>query len=373
MRKLTLFLALVAGCNASKSSTFDVTTIAPARDGDPYTILRVNDSPPNVLEMLALSGDYLYFAVSWNGIHRMPKYGGTVSDVDTGRTIEGSGGRSQPYLDVRSVGSDVMWSIGNPGANGVVNIEFLASNASGGVRTLLQTTDNIGGRRPRDVQTDDKYIYFVTEVSPNAYPGAPPGPAPTLLRRIPLGGGSDETIYSQLSDLLQPKNAWFAAIHEYFVDHGDVFLLSGSGATGLELDVIRAGTATAVKLADLSASDPPLIAGVDATTVYLVGQENISAAPRAGGAVTTLYQGAPGQYLQPFAVDANNVYVGRSDGNTAGVFAQPKQGGALVRIANDGQALLGAVYMAQDDQHLFFIHGKTEILMLPKTPKTTLK
>jgi len=73
-------------CSADDAALgkLDATSIAPSDSFQAYSLARVKDGDGEI-EDLVVSDDYVFFIAFWQGIYRMPKYGGDVELIEQSR------------------------------------------------------------------------------------------------------------------------------------------------------------------------------------------------------------------------------------------------------------------------------------------------
>jgi hypothetical protein len=301
------------------------------------------------INWIALSDNYLFLVVNWNGVFRMPKYGGPIDIIDGDRRAE--------FDFALTSGKRVYWNHDTFGPGDSPDNRIEGRDIAGGAsNTLLEGFGQFNTNVVPAFQIDDRYLYYFE---------APPtqGLPPVTLKRLPLAGGKPEVLIpsGEASSNGMPGV-------DFLADGGDVFVVGGE-----ELDIFPAGATTAKKLADLPST--LTLACADVNSVYLTDLTSIYRVPRSGGIVSTLYTTPKDHMLYNFGgtrplVDANSVYFAQMDNNGWTIMALPKQGGTAQKISrtDDPAFNLGIDQVLQDDKNLFFVHHGGEVLMLPKTP-----
>jgi hypothetical protein len=353
MRKLILFPLLLAACSSSPSSKLDTTTVSPAEAGGVRSLARVrgftnNGQPPQgtQISMIALSDDYLFMAVRWDGVYRLPKYGGPAEVVDS---VPGA-----DYLEVAANRSRVFWDHSTYDDHDHADTRLQARSATGGSPSTL-VEGNFGlyeTNVSQPFQADEQNLYYIS--------GNRVGNMDTLqLFAVPVGGGAATPL----------RTTPFPGTGEaYFAVDGEVYFSNGN-----EIDKIAANSTTPQKIADIPGPAQGLryvIRAADADNVYAASDHVLYAVPRAGGAPTAVLTTTGNDYIGwQLTIDAQNIYYVGMDASGSAVFSVPRTGGTPTKIAGgDSQFSGGIDQMLQDEKNLFLLHGYGEVLMVPKTP-----
>jgi hypothetical protein len=334
---------------------FDNTAIAPKQPGDAWSVLRVRDhsvEPNDIIDVIAVSDDYLFWAGQYDGIYRMPKYGGEIEVLDSGR--------SGQYHTLDVAGDHVYWTRENTGIG--PNESIKRRGLTGGPVTTIFGTDLgiVNSSQELSFGADNHAVYFVADALND------PGRTKVSLYRVPNGGGSAAVLQTNplASGVVLPSDRFLS----FLADNGDCFVIDAADTT---LSVIAADTTTPRKLADLTLDDPMIVQAADADTVYLTGGRHIYGVPRAGGALRTIYETtvATGGLWSSLLVDGTSLYFLLVDNAATSVMSVPKTGGTATRISrNDAQFAGGIDYIRQDEKNIYVLRSESEILRLPKTP-----
>src|SRR6478672_6425964 len=84
---LPLFALLLGGCPFEEDSLSKIPGVVPG-DGRPdehgvAVIAQTIDPRWPQIDAMALSDNYLFMAVNWHGVYRMPKFGGPIEELDS--------------------------------------------------------------------------------------------------------------------------------------------------------------------------------------------------------------------------------------------------------------------------------------------------
>ena len=244
------------------------------------------------------------------------------------------------------------------------------------------------GYYPITIAVDATSVYWGNKGCTNGFPGD------RSVMKVPVGGGTVTTLASNQDPVVLTVDAtnvyWTDAFGCSTGDPGDVAEGSGTvmkmaldGGTpttlvpwgpfapqGIAVDATSVYWAdfqgpAAVLTVPVGGGTPTSLApfpqvwglgtacdavAVDATSLYWVTGSAVSSLPLDGGTPITLWQGQP--VIDAFALDAENVYWGTSDG---AVMMVPKSGGTASTLASG----LGAIWsMAVDSKNVYWGTGE---------------
>ena len=334
--------------------------------GAPRTVVRIADAfkDDHWINDIAIDGDDLYVATAWDGVFRLPKFGGGITALDeTANNTE--------YLELATGDGAVFWTapIFDENDNGTVRLRRVASGGAA-VSTINQTalgTVSISGTKNLKV---DGSVVYVTEIN-TSDEGA--------IRRIPTNGGPE--LPTILPFTLQGPGPYNQTLMptSWIAKNGGVFIAycPGDGSCAVQR-VTADGTQTIATFA----GDAAFVRAADETSVYVTNTFRNAAAPNSiapipllkvdqqtGAVVQLTPDGSDGWYM--LADDQELFFAAFNTGIT--INAISKQGGDQ-RIVADLTDLHGISALAQDDTHLFVLTPDGEspyyskIIAIPKHP-----
>ncbi len=356
MLRFTLVSALLAtaACNqAAPYDRIDSSLKTPLKPGEAYSLARLTDDKYRI-SSIAVSDNYLFLATSWQGVYRMPKYGGALTAVEEDAKAVGR---------VAANRDTVFWNRTTFGSGDAAHTQVKQQPAAGGATSILFEGDfgPFGNSEyPTFVATGDA-LYMMRSDNP--------GDFSIRLDRLSLRDGAQATVASfpdTGGSTIPWPTAWaLTGDHLYYTTYAglprtimDVKLSAGS-TTPLALDA-------AISVGFLAADATGLYSGLPGPAL---GLAKISPTD---GAVRSLYENPDLQLesrTSTVAIDADNIYVVTRD-KTGGnqIQAAPKAGGAPTVIGSGSQFQYGLEQFLQDGDNLYVLHDGHEVLLLPKKP-----
>jgi hypothetical protein len=291
---------------------------------------------------LALSQDYVNFAVWTGGVYRIPKYGGEAV------AIEEDGSSYFRYIGARA--DTVVWVRAPYDAQGRSLPPLLKEQTIGqDPVTLLDLA--------ADSQAPEPFIPALQVTGTDVFFND----GSSTINQVALAGGAPTTI--ALPDQVgQPD--WLA-------DDSFVYFLAPGSPGGCTLSRLPLGGAAAQALAACpTGAAVPWLVGIDATDAYLGSASGLWRVPKDGGTPASIYVPPGTDFILPglAAVDDQNVYFMRRGATNRILTSVPKAGGAASTVWDGVRSGLDdAFQMAQDGPSLFTLNP-WGILVFPKTP-----
>ena len=357
-RVALLFVCLPFGACGSAEPIigFDGELEAPPGPGQGYSLVRRTDGNHQTTH-IAVSDDYVFFTSDWQGLYRVPKYGGAIEAVeaDSHALVQG----------VATNGSDVFWTHATFGANDAPHIKLKRRSATGGPITVIKegVFGTGGANYTSNLLADATNVYALDS---------------TFIWALPLDGGQATQIaFSE--DPLSPVHSG----PDWVPDYPAIYVSTCFSATTCSLvktDLPSGNSQNLLPLQGGLVGDS--VEAVDESHIYLVKNQRVSSVSKSDLSTTDLFTPEPGQTVYWFLlVDATNVYFVSYGGTQAGwqLRAVPKAGGPAQVVGWGSQLDHGIWEIAQDDQFLFVLAGPTtntfgpignEILAFPKSPTT---
>lgn len=348
-------LLFTAACGQPPAvARLDVSLKTPKKPGEAYSLVRAASADDQITS-IAVSDNYLFFATSWKGVYRLPKYGGAIDPVEED---------ADAIASVAASRDTVFWNRTTFGGGDIAHTQLKKRAAAGGASSVLLDGEFSlpGANLNASLSVVSDALYFTRQSTG--------GTAPIEFARLSLPGGGLTTLLSVPYPLVDPD-----ALPRAWVVQGDHFYYTLRGAGGTKLLEAKPDGSGATQLA-AGASLLGTYLGADADSLYTDGKvgayEGLVAAAKADGALTPLIKGgaaSPTAFTSTLGVDKENVYYMTVD-SAAGwqVQAVPKAGGTPTVIGLGSQFDLGIDQMAQDDNNLYLLHNWHEILLLPKKP-----
>lgn len=355
------FSVLVA-CSQPQSDGVSSTLEGPTNPGDGYSLLRVADNE-HTIEHIAVSGDYLFFTMSWHGVYAMPKYGGDVIAIDADSNAEELGLVASP--------SDVVWVKARFGPNDTPNEQL---------RRRGPSTAPITNLKQGNLQT------IITSSAKNLQLGATQAfmMGEGFIEATPLEGGASTRVAFPWNSVDRTTTGMVS----FQADDQDVYVVSCPYAApcdngcGNSCTLSRGDPATGQSAALAALAAGVYAIALDSEALYLTDGTRLWRRSRVDGTEVDLFS-AEAQGLSvsaPVVADADHLYVvgyplpGSGVSPTLSVLAIPKTPGTPALIGNDSRLSTGIWELAVDDQFVFalasFTGGDTgnQVLAFPKTP-----
>ncbi|HRI52600.1 MAG TPA: hypothetical protein PLW65_20695 [Pseudomonadota bacterium] len=356
MLRFTLFSALLATAACGQSSPverIDSSLKTPLKPGEAYSLARVTDDK-YWISSIAVSDNYLFLATSWQGVYRMPKYGGALTAVEEDDKAVGR---------VAANRDTVFWNRTTFGAGDAPHTQVKQQPAAGGATSTLLEGDFgpfATNLYPTLVATGDA-LYMMRSDKP--------GDFSVRLDRLLLRDGTKSTLAS-FPDTGGSAIPWPTA---WTLTGDHLYYTLNASLPRTVMDVkISSGSTTPLAL------DAPISSGflaADATGLYsdLPGRTyGLAKISPTDGAVRTLHTSPDlqlGSRTATVAIDADNIYLLTHDDKVGNqIQAAPKAGGAPTVIGSGSQFQFGVDQFLQDDDNLFVLHEGHEVLLLPKKP-----
>ena len=348
MRTHLLFPSLLLGLSALACNVPDTVQFHPdintrLQPGETGTLLELQDDR-HWIDGIVVSENYLFIAVMWAGVYRMPKYGGDIVPLD--EDLQAA------FYHLGTDGARVYW-------NHVTFDErdypytVVKSQPLDGGPTSIVASGKFGmfssGNRFKEFHATGDFLYWAQDTG---------GDTPGQIVRVPAGGGRVETMAS-FSDA-QSVPPWVA-------DASGLYLVSSVvehvAAPGVAAEVVSTGL-----------PDETFPIGSDANAVFLQPSAGgVWSMSKADGSITKIQVASDDAFLGwAMALDDTSVYdVGwRTQPPTLVRF--PKTGGAPTAIADVTGCLVsggGPAFIAVDPQYVFLVCGdQNRIVIAPNLP-----
>ena len=125
-------LLITAACGQSSPvDRIDSSLKTPLKPGEAYSLARVTDDK-YWISSIAVSDNYLFLATSWQGVYRMPKYGGALTAVEEDDKAVGR---------VAANRDTVFWNRTTFGSGDAPHTQVRQQPAAGGATSTLQEGD----------------------------------------------------------------------------------------------------------------------------------------------------------------------------------------------------------------------------------------
>jgi hypothetical protein len=336
--------------------------------GAPRTVVRIADAfkDNHWINDIAIDGDDLYVATAWDGVYRLPKFGGGITALDeTANNTE--------YSEVATGDGAVIWEAASFDKRDFPT-NHLRRVATGDTTASTIYQAALGGASvtgTKDVQIDGSIVYF-TEVMNVTDAGA--------IHRVPTHGGAElpSILPFTLQETAGPYNPTQMPT-SWIVKNGGVFLAycPGDGSCAVER-VSADGTQTIATFP----GDVAYVRAADETSIYVTNRFYNAAPPneippipllkidqQTGAIVQLTADGSDAWFM--LADDQELFFAAFNTGIT--INAISKQGGDQ-RIVADLTASHGFSAMAQDDTYLFVLTPvgegpyQNKVIAIPKHP-----
>jgi hypothetical protein len=300
------------------------------------------------IDELAISEDYLFFSSDWQGVYRLPKYGGSLEAVAEDRKAITRG--------LAANARQVFWGPVTFTSEGIAEYRLLRRAAEGGpVTTMLN--GNFGR-----LLVDDAHVVVAS-------------PSDGVPEAISLTDGSIVKIPAEAIFLTQ----LFFQASSSILDGSSLYVV-GCGFTDCGLargDVTTGAAEMGPLLPGLTVGTPfpTTLAAADDTHLYLYDSHRIWRLRKSDYASADIYNAPANAFVQgPLLVDDSAVYffTGRSGGLQ--LVALAKDGGSMRVVSDHPWLVHGTWTMVQDGQFLFLAAAPpnggdaNEIWRLAKAP-----
>jgi hypothetical protein len=351
----TLLLLTATGCEISSSlgtagapENYQIRTVDP-RGTAPQTVSSGDDGTPAATTVpvqllvrlvhgdkeirdLAVTDDHLYFATWWEGVYRLPKYGGELEVVEAG-----SNNLFEPLTTSRN---EVFWVRTRFDKDDYPAIAIKRRADSGGPTSVLFSGD-WGVTDSPQFQANARGLYMI----------AGRAGAPTYdLFHVPFATPS-------ITPVLTLPVMW----PSWRVDD-EQLAFTECGAQGCSIVSLGLNDGQRRVLATLADAeerfDNPTIIGADAAALYLRTTLGLWRVDKQAGTVVRLFTGdSLGRFAARAVVDETRIYY--TDRTTAGpaLFALAKAGGPPTLVAN-GTTFNDPTRLVDGDQVLYILHDQ---------------
>ena len=303
-------------------------------DGVP--VVRSLDSSHDI-ELFALGDEYLFFSSNWNGVFRVPKFGGAVEAVEEDHAaITGA---------LAANARDVFWERVRFDGNGFPLRKLLRRSTDLGPASTLRN-DDFDALLPeqRLMEVDDAHL-----VIRHLQDGVP--------EAISLADGTTVRIPAEPIDVTDI----FPRAGSFVLDGNTLFAAACSGDTCALArgDVTTGAAAIGPSLSGLSIGlDDPVLAAADDAYLYLIDWYHVWRLRKSDWASEEVYRAPSGAYVgRPFVVDDRAVYfvTTAKGGEQLELVAVAKTGGTLRVLSTRPHLAQGICQVAQDAQYLFVL------------------
>jgi hypothetical protein len=324
MRPYMLLLSLVSSVVACSSEPATVQLrwlVSGPKPGEAGTLLQLT-GPDHQISQIALSANYLYLAVPWAGVYRMPKYGGEVVPLQEDANAL--------FRHVATDGDRVFWDYVTFNDSGRPHTQVRGQASGGGTTTTIAEGD-FGIADSSEApwfQAGGGYVYWVAAPESPGSPGA-------ALERVSGAGGPRETLLTFAEPIELP--VWVA-------DDTGIFFTTQSGSETCDVhEYLAPGIGSAgqgaAHLAFCPTSDSRA-AGTDADLIYLKSQHALWQVSKwdRNIPVTAMVTLSNDAFFYNVAFDESNVYANvLSDTSSSPGWSWvsfPKAGGAMTPFAD---------------------------------------
>jgi len=320
--------------------------------GEAGTLLELNDDRHWIRDIV-VSDNYLFVAVAWAGLYRMPKYGGDIVAVEEDPNSD--------YGHVATDGERVYWNHNEFDSNDYVHTEVRSQPVDGGPTATL-TEGNIA---IASFSAASSFGAAGGYVSWSADSG---GDTPGVIERVPAGGGPRQTMLTAADVSMLPY--WVAD------DSGVYFTtvpLGGPSNGACSIEHVSGPGETPQVLAACATSDSYVI-GSDAAAVYLESSVGLWSMSKADRSVSRIQvQSDDGYGGSAVAFDESNVY-GVDGWRDPTLVRFPKTGGMVTPLGDVTGCLVyggGQAFIAVDAQYVFLVCGdqnRIDVVPNPAAP-----
>jgi hypothetical protein len=355
---LALPLGACGGSSAPSKTRFDTALQVPFDPGAGAPLVRTI-GPDHLILNMALSDDYLFLTTQWDGIYRLPKYGGAVEPVATNPSAQ--------FNALAANARDVFWVEVRFGPNDEPHQKLQRRAAAGGPISTMRSDDFAGV-----IAVDDTYIVLSGGRGPGgrdaiSLADGTTVPVPVDLEWLAIEGGDTYETSFWLDG-----NALYSVGCDAIIPDAFCGLVRNDIATG----VVERGPA----LPRLSPGGPVAakLVGADETHIYLYDGPRIWRLRKTDFASEDVYTPPAGVSAYQPLVGDNALYFVRalyppptttSTERTDAAVTLPRPEVQLVALSKDGASMRVisrhpalADYinqMAQDRQFLYLLLGAT--------------
>jgi hypothetical protein len=348
MLALALLMPMATACSEAEKESgnppstepeaivgYNVTLRPPVEPGKPYTLISGLD-PEHEIDDLGVSGDYVFFATSGQGVYRLPKYGGQLQAVELDRKAHTVG--------IAGNATEVFWLHDGYEEGDKSVLELRRREATGGEVTTLP----IDGYRPVNANftptmlADAGHVYLLAKDSIRAV--SLDGTDRNVIMPFPPSQGvavpdwlaSYPEIYASTCGLGVPTPGWDCQILRFNVDSGQSLPLTGPLPLAKPYDSVEAA---------------------DESSLFAVKGRNLVRIAKADMTVSELYAPGPGESVSSFYMlaDATDVYFMTYNGSDERLRSVPKAGGAVRDVGWGPELSYGVWDLAQDNQFIFVL------------------
>jgi hypothetical protein len=341
-------------CSADDAALgkLDATSIAPSDSFQAYSLARVKDGDGEI-EDLVVSDDYVFFIAFWQGIYRMPKYGGDVELIEQSRKAN--------IIALAANHEQVFWQR-FAGSDEQSHFDLHLQAIAGGAQRDLSSVRSLsfGRNYSNTLRADAEHVFMISQDSVIA---------------LPIDGGAPEQFATP--ELTPDDEVPSSPI--WVLDYPALFMTRCANSE-VDCPLLRTDFTTGV-----TASVGPIPAGsaalaVDEAFVYVTDNKRMWRLAKSDFSRTQVYESddQDESLSREMLVDAENVYFMSYGSSGPQLRAVPKAGGVARLIGGGPQLAGGSWKLAQDDAFVFILSGPirqtdgnwggNEILAFPKAP-----
>ena len=310
--------------------------------GQVHTLLEANENVSQIVTM-ALTDNYLYFAASWDGVYRLPKYGGPVEVVEAGAKHDGR--------VLMATKDSVIWVKTHDDGSDHPITEIKRRSENGGPTSVLFAGDwgiattNLAPA----LQGDATGVYMMA---------FPIGIFMPHLHHFPAAGGPPRKI-------LTVPEFWLTWLR----DDGRIYLASKTELPHeTAIEVLDDGAAEPRTLAVLG--EQTLLRSMDRDFLYGVTLDGIVRVAKKDGVASEVLKLEGGRHLADVLIsDEEKLYfttVSRDE--PADLRSFSKRDGTITVLAS-GRTFEGPWQIAQDSRLIYLLHDRgRKIAVVAKTP-----
>lgn len=343
---LTLVSSVIA-CSGAEPEALDlpVNVADPLEPGQAGTLLELAD-PGRSISEVALSSNYLYFAVDWAGVYRMPKYGGDVVPLQQDRNAI--------FRHVSTHGDRVFWDY----------ITFPNDTPETSLYTRVNSQPVEGG--PTTTIAEGYFgisLGFADSGGYLVWSSYPAGASAASLERLPVAGGARETLVDFVSYMDVP---YWRADDEgvYFTTHP----AGGNPVGDCAVEWLLPGSAPET-LAPCPTPDSDVV-GLGPDVVYVHSPHALWQVSRRDRSVSAIQAFPADTYVSAATFDDANVYaIVYSDATSWSWTRFPKAGGTPTAFADASLCpnLGGSWALATDIEYVYLVCGFNRVVVVPKS------
>jgi hypothetical protein len=338
-KRLLLLVALssVTACSDPPTLRIHSEVSTHLQPGESGTLVQIDDR--HWIEEMALSDNYLFFAVAWSGVYRMPKYGGDIVALE-----EDPHGQ---FYHVATEGDRVYWIHVTFDARDYPHTQVRSQRVDGGpITTLVEGNFGIFSSSQSDeFQARGGYVYWAADTG---------GGTPGVIERVSAAGGPREAVRA----FPVPPDAPFPEVPYWVGDGSSVYYTSamrgGDARGGCAIEQVSAPGQTPDVLADCP--EPATFAvAVDDDYVYLQSTGTMWRMSKLDRTISAIEILPAGSYFGwSVEIDESNVYATTARSPNT-IFSFPKVGGTMTTIADAGSSMctVGVPFMVVDGEYVF--------------------